>query len=122
MQEIKAAFDPHNQLNPGKIASPPGHELTRLDAVPTRGQFDRQIPIAIRRANEDSLHCNGNAACFNFDPDDAMCPSWKATRDRKHSPKGRASLMREWLRLLAQAMWIRRRRRPAAGWTFPPAR
>ena len=44
MQEIKAAFDPHNQLNPGKIAAPPGHELTRLDGVPTRGQFDRQIP------------------------------------------------------------------------------
>ena len=101
MQEIKAAFDPHNQLNPGKIASPPGHALTRLDEVPMRGRFDRQIPIAVRRANEDSLHCNGNAACFNYDPDDAMCPSWKATRDRKHSPKGRASLMREWLRMLA---------------------
>ena len=28
MQEIKAAFDPHNQLNPGKIATPPGHALT----------------------------------------------------------------------------------------------
>ena len=24
MQEIKAAFDPNNQLNPGKIAAPPG--------------------------------------------------------------------------------------------------
>jgi len=103
MQEIKAAFDPHNQLNPGKIAAPPGRNLTRLDEVATRGQFDRQIPIAVRRANEDSLHCNGNAACFNYDPDDAMCPSWKATRDRKHSPKGRASLMREWLRLLTAA-------------------
>jgi len=103
MQEIKAAFDPHNQLNPGKIAAPPGQDLSRLDQVPTRGQFDRQIPIAIRSENEDSLHCNGNAACFNYDPDDAMCPSWKATRDRKHSPKGRASLMREWLRLLAAA-------------------
>ena len=101
MQEVKAAFDPHNQLNPGKIASPPGHELTRLDQVPTRGQADRQIPISVWRANEDALRCNGNAACFNYDPDDAMCPSWKATRDRKHSPKGRASLMREWLRLLA---------------------
>nr|WP_157398420.1 MULTISPECIES: FAD-binding and (Fe-S)-binding domain-containing protein [Ramlibacter] len=111
MQEIKAAFDPHDQLNPGKIASPPGHSLTRLDEVPTRGQLDRQIPIAVRRANEDSLHCNGNGACFNFDPDDAMCPSWKATRDRKHSPKGRASLMREWLRLLA-----------ATGQAGPPAR
>ncbi|CAN7763036.1 FAD-binding and (Fe-S)-binding domain-containing protein [Variovorax sp. LjRoot84] len=102
MQQIKAAFDPYNQLNPGKIASPPGHELTRLDAVGTRGQSDRRIPIAVRQANQDSLHCNGNAACFNYDPDDAMCPSWKATRDRKHSPKGRASLMREWLRLLAE--------------------
>ena len=102
MQEIKAAFDPHNQLNPGKIAAPPGHELTRLDEVGTRGQADRRIPIAVRQSNQDSLHCNGNAACFNHDPDDAMCPSWKATRDRKHSPKGRASLMREWLRLLAE--------------------
>jgi Fe-S oxidoreductase len=102
LQEIKAAFDPHNQLNPGKIAAPPGRALTVLDAVPTRGQADRRIPIAVRQANEDSLHCNGNAACFNHDPDDAMCPSWKATRDRKHSPKGRASLMREWLRLLAE--------------------
>lgn len=30
-----------------------------------------------------------------------MCPSYKATRDRRYSPKGRAMLMREWLRLLA---------------------
>lgn len=103
LQEIKAAFDPDNQLNPGKIAAPPGHSLTRIDEVPTRGQSDRRIPLMIRAANEDSLHCNGNAACFNYDPDDAMCPSWKATRDRRHSPKGRASLMREWLRLLSDA-------------------
>jgi FAD/FMN-containing dehydrogenase/Fe-S oxidoreductase len=102
MQEIKSAFDPNNQLNPGKIAAPAGHALSAIDAVPTRGQADRRIPLVIRRANEDSLHCNGNAACFNYDPDDAMCPSWKATRERRHSPKGRASLMREWLRQLAE--------------------
>ena len=102
MQSIKAAFDPNNQLNPGKIAAPAGQALTAIDGVPTRGQADRRIPLAIRRANEDSLHCNGNAACFNYDPDDAMCPSWKATRERRHSPKGRASLMREWLRQLAE--------------------
>jgi len=29
-----------------------------------------------------------------------MCPSSKVTRDRRHSPKGRSGLMREWLRLL----------------------
>ena len=114
LQEIKAAFDPDNQLNPGKIAAPPGRALSRIDEVPTRGQFDRHIPVTLRAANSDSLHCNGNAACFNYDPDDAMCPSWKATRDRRHSPKGRASLMREWLRLLSEA------RADPAGESHPP--
>jgi hypothetical protein len=68
MQEIKAAFDPHNQLNPGKIAAPPGHALTRLDEVPTRGQFDRTIPIAVRQANDDSLHCNATRPASTTTP------------------------------------------------------
>ena len=33
---------------------------------------------------------------------DATCPLLKGTRDRRHSPKGRASLMREWLRGMSQ--------------------
>ncbi|MBB1486768.1 (Fe-S)-binding protein [Oceanospirillum sp. D5] len=49
------------------------------------------------------MYCNGNGACYNFDPNDAMCPSWKATRERTQSPKGRSSLIREWLRLQEQA-------------------
>ncbi|MDN0073441.1 FAD-binding and (Fe-S)-binding domain-containing protein [Crenobacter sp. SG2303] len=103
LQDIKAAFDPHNQLNPGKIATPPGGELLKIDAVPTRGQHDRVIPISVRQGFDEGLHCNGNGACYNFDPDDAMCPSWKGTRERRHSPKGRASLLREWLRQLSLA-------------------
>ena len=103
LQKIKGAFDPRNQLNPGKIAAPAGHALLKIDGVATRGQHDRTIPVHVRLANAGALHCNGNAACYNFDAHDAMCPSWKATRERRHSPKGRASLMREWLRLLAKA-------------------
>ncbi|WP_116475647.1 D-2-hydroxyglutarate dehydrogenase YdiJ [Zobellella maritima] len=103
LQRIKGAFDPHNQLNPGKIATPPndGAELLKIDQVPTRGQHDRQINIAVRQSYESAMNCNGNGACFNYDPNDAMCPSWKGTRERIHSPKGRASLVREWLRLMA---------------------
>jgi Fe-S oxidoreductase len=106
LQEIKAAFDPHAQLNPGKIVTParaPQAALRSLDAVPLRGDADRRIPGDEWVAHGAAMHCNGNGACFNFDPDDPMCPSWKATRDRRHSPKGRASLMREWLRLQADA-------------------
>ncbi|HJV62153.1 MAG TPA: FAD-binding and (Fe-S)-binding domain-containing protein, partial [Albitalea sp.] len=103
LQQIKAEFDPYNQFNPGKIAAPAGGELLKIDEVPTRGQHDRTIPIAVRQGYDEALHCNGNGACYNFDPDDAMCPSWKGTRERRHSPKGRASLLREWLRQLSVA-------------------
>lgn len=98
---IKSVFDPFNQYNPGKIASPDATPLMRVDATPRRGEYDREISGAVRGAWGEAMHCNGNGACFNWDPDDTMCPSWKATRDRRHSPKGRASLVREWLRQLS---------------------
>ena len=101
LQEIKQAFDPGNQLNPGKIAAPPGTDLLKIDGVPLRGARDRAIAAEIRAAFDNAPYCNGNGACFDFDADSAMCPSYKATRDRRFSPKGRASLMREWLKLLA---------------------
>ncbi|KQQ55538.1 hypothetical protein ASF84_09300 [Pseudomonas sp. Leaf127] len=102
LQALKAAFDPHNQLNPGKIATPatvPAARLTLVDEVELRGELDRTIDERVWQSYESAVHCNGNGACYNYDPNDAMCPSWKATRDRIHSPKGRASLIREWLRL-----------------------
>nr|WP_163502637.1 FAD-binding and (Fe-S)-binding domain-containing protein [Halomonas socia] len=131
LQRVKAAFDPHNQLNPGKIATPlstppeaAGHSsppeaagkasntsgaqeeavrlvdpgLLTVDGVTTRGELDRTIDERVWQAYDAAVYCNGNGACYNYDPDDAMCPSWKATRERVHSPKGRASLIREWLR------------------------
>ncbi|WP_136066695.1 FAD-binding and (Fe-S)-binding domain-containing protein [Modicisalibacter radicis] len=135
LQRLKAAFDPHNQLNPGKIATPlfiPPEDaepstrpevvgsspedavseetvkwvdagLLTVDGVPTRGELDRQIDERVWQTHASAVYCNGNGACYNYDPDDAMCPSWKATRQRIHSPKGRASLMREWLRLQGNA-------------------
>ncbi|WP_210397690.1 D-2-hydroxyglutarate dehydrogenase YdiJ [Motiliproteus sediminis] len=104
LQQIKAAFDPRNQLNPGKICTPANSdaELLAIDGVSTRGQHDRQIPPPVRQHFSEAMYCNGNGACYNYDPNDAMCPSWKGTRERIHSPKGRASLVREWLRLLSE--------------------
>ncbi|MGH1592101.1 D-2-hydroxyglutarate dehydrogenase YdiJ [Methylobacterium phyllosphaerae] len=101
LEAVKRAFDPGDRMNPGKIASATGDALTPIDGVPRRGEQDRAIPAPIRRDFEEALHCNGNGACFSFDLDEAMCPSWKVTRERRHSPKGRASLMREWLRRAA---------------------
>ena len=105
LQEIKLAFDPRNQLNPGKLATPLNstEELLKIDGVPTRGQQDRTIKRNAFDLFSQSIYCNGNGACFNYSPDSAMCPTWKATHDRIHSPKGRSGLAREWLRLQTAA-------------------
>ncbi len=103
LQQIKKVFDPHNQLNPGKIATPAQQELLKIDGVQTRGQLDRHIERNAFEAFSSGMYCNGNGACFNYSPNSAMCPTWKATLDRTQSPKGRSSLVREWLRLQTAA-------------------
>ncbi|WP_354624984.1 FAD-binding and (Fe-S)-binding domain-containing protein [Psychromonas sp. MME2] len=102
LRKIKAAFDPNNRVNPGKICTPLNsmESLVSVDAL-KRGTFDRQIPIKVRESFKESIDCNGNGLCFNYDTSSPMCPSVKVTKDRRHSPKGRAGLMREWLRQLA---------------------
>ena len=123
LEAVKRAFDPDDRLNPGKIASARGAALTPIDGPERRGALDRAIPAPVRAAFDEALHCNGNGACFSYDADEAMCPSWKATRERRHSPKGRASLMREWLRLASLAGIDPRGalRAEPAGWLGPVA-
>ena len=102
LRKIKAVFDPHNRLNPGKIVTPFGSEekVVKVEGV-LRGHYDRQVPTAMQADYEVAFSCNGNGACFNLNPDYVMCPSYKGSLERIHSPKGRASLLREWLRQLA---------------------
>jgi FAD/FMN-containing dehydrogenase/Fe-S oxidoreductase len=101
LRKIKAVFDPLNKMNPGKICTPidSQEQLVSVDDT-KRGYFDRQIPVTVKESFTAAMDCNGNGLCFNYDADSPMCPSSKITRDRRHSPKGRAGLMREWLRLL----------------------
>ncbi|TRW50520.1 FAD-binding oxidoreductase [Aliidiomarina halalkaliphila] len=104
LRKIKGAFDPRNLLNPGKICTPiqRNEPLVSIDG-PLRGTLDRQISKAHQRQFQGVMDCNGNGLCFNFDADATMCPSFRATGDRRYSPKGRATLIREWLRLHSHA-------------------
>jgi Fe-S oxidoreductase/FAD/FMN-containing dehydrogenase len=102
LRKIKTVFDPHNKMNPGKICTPlESTDLLVKVSGQKRGEFDRQIPIEARNSFEPVMSCNGNGLCFNYDATSPMCPSFKVTGDRRHSPKGRAGMVREWLRLLS---------------------
>ncbi|WP_105901824.1 D-2-hydroxyglutarate dehydrogenase YdiJ [Vibrio gangliei] len=101
LRRVKAAFDPLNKMNPGKICTPieSQDELVKVSDA-KRAFYDRQIPVTVRDSFRQAMECNGNGLCFNYDVNSPMCPSMKVTADRRHSPKGRAGLVREWLRQL----------------------
>ncbi|MEE6075349.1 FAD-binding and (Fe-S)-binding domain-containing protein [Avibacterium paragallinarum] len=102
LRYIKTLFDPQNRLNPGKICTALDSEQTLYSILsPMRADQDRQIPIQMKAEFAGAMNCNGNGLCFNFDVNSTMCPSMKVSKNRLFSPKGRAAMVREWLRLLA---------------------
>jgi len=125
MRQIKTVFDPANRLNPGKLyvslathtafarlrrakanknyikgRRPLNPRRTALYPLqsPMKADRDRDIPETLQNAHAPIIACNGNGACFSINHADKMCPSFKATHNRTDSPKGRAGLLKEWLR------------------------
>nr|WP_309110754.1 FAD-binding protein [Saccharothrix sp.] len=96
---FKRAFDPDNRMNPGRIVDP-----LPLDAdlrvvvappvIPTRAALalhadGGDLAAATRR-------CVGVGKCLNTSGG-VMCPSYRVTREEKHSTRGRARLLFEML-------------------------
>ena len=99
MCRVKHAFDPYNRLNPGKIAaSNLAMPLISINTLPFQEKLNQSISARLKHRYESALNCNGNGACFNHDKQQLMCPSYKVTKNRIHSPKGRARLVRAYLR------------------------
>ena len=94
-RELKAAIDPHNLLNPGKIVDAPpltanlrygpGYETPSVATT-----FDFSAEGGLLPAAE---MCAGVGACRKK-REGTMCPSFQATRDEKDSTRGRANLLR----------------------------
>ncbi len=99
-RKFKAAWDPTNRMNPGKLIDPvavyepidnlrigPGYQSTKL-----KTWF--QYPEDEGSFAEATTRCVGVGACRKQDHG-TMCPSYMATREEKHSTRGRAHLLWE---------------------------
>src|SRR6266571_3086075 len=97
--ELKAAFDPGNRMNPGKVVEPspldshltrrgwfPPEPLTLFQYAPDGGKFSRA-----------ASRCVGVGKCRG-DEGGVMCPSYRATREEEHSTRGRSRLLMEMVR------------------------
>src|ERR1051325_8641660 len=99
-REFKRIWDPGWKMNPGKkIDANPLDQNLRLGAtyrpVPVKTYFS--FPDDHGHFPETTLRCVGVSKCRK-DDSGAMCPSYMATREEKHSTRGRARLLFEMLR------------------------
>ena len=98
--EFKALWDPLNRMNPGKLIDPiavydpienlrigPGYETTKVETW-------FQYPGDHGSFSDATTRCVGVGACRKHDHG-TMCPSYMATREEKHSTRGRAHLLWE---------------------------
>ena len=101
MREFKLIWDPQWKMNPGKVVDP-----FRLDQDLKLGlayhPAHPEVKFAYKSDGGDFAHaalrCVGVGKCRVPDASQTMCPSYRVTRDEKHSTRGRARLLFEMLR------------------------
>ncbi|HVO87002.1 MAG TPA: FAD-linked oxidase C-terminal domain-containing protein [Casimicrobiaceae bacterium] len=99
-REFKAIWDPTGRMNPGKIVDPyaPTENLrlgTTFDPIVVQTHF--RYPGDAGRFNRALLRCVGIGNCRQ-QRGDTMCPSYRVTREERHSTRGRARLLFEMAR------------------------
>jgi FAD/FMN-containing dehydrogenase/Fe-S oxidoreductase len=98
-REFKAIWDPRSRMNPGKVIDPyPITSNLRLSPSfrpgPIPGRF--AYPKDDGDFGKTTQRCVGVGACrIPHSDNQVMCPSYMATREEKHSTRGRARLLFE---------------------------
>ncbi len=98
--EFKALWDPTNRMNPGKLIDPiavyDATENLRIGPGYTPAKLKTHFSYASNHGSfsDATTRCVGVGACRKVDTG-TMCPSYMATREEKHSTRGRAHLLWE---------------------------
>jgi FAD/FMN-containing dehydrogenase/Fe-S oxidoreductase len=99
-RQVKAVFDPRGRMNPGKVVDPAALDANLRFGPDYRAASDSLRPTHFPlTADSGSLQhaaerCVGVGRCRRDDTG-VMCPSYRATRDERHSTRGRAKLLAE---------------------------
>jgi FAD/FMN-containing dehydrogenase/Fe-S oxidoreductase len=98
-RQVKGIFDAENMMNPGKIIDAPEPWDPSTIRLGTDYATDYAPNVTFLDFSDDGGFagavemCNGQGFCRKTDSG-IMCPSYMATRDEKHSTRGRANALR----------------------------
>lgn len=109
MEELKSLFDKDNIFNKGKIINtPPMNTSLRYSNLMDKKKISKYNPEKLNKiqtyydfSEEKGLlsaieQCNGSGDCRKSSEFlDTMCPSYRATKDERYTPRARANALRE---------------------------
>jgi FAD/FMN-containing dehydrogenase/Fe-S oxidoreductase len=98
-REFKAIWDPAGRMNPGKVVDPApitSHLRLGTDYHPPAPATYFHYPNDRGAFARAALRCVGVGECRR-ESGGVMCPSYRATREERHSTRGRARLLWEML-------------------------
>lgn len=99
LREVKNIFDPHHLFNPGKIIdAPPMDTMLREDPERPLKKINTFFDYGKDGFLAATEKCNGSGDCRKLaSSGGTMCPSYQATREEKHTTRGRANALREFI-------------------------
>lgn len=99
-REFRAIWDPAGRMNPGRIVDARALDADlRLGSRAVRRQSINRFRFPADQGSLASAteRCVGVGRCRSLTSGGVMCPSFRATLEEKHSPRGRARLLFETL-------------------------
>ncbi len=107
-REFKSIWDPDWKMNPGKVVDPyPITENLRLGENYAPPVVDTHFAYPEDKGSfaHATVRCVGIGKCRQTGGGGVMCPSFMATREEKHTTRGRARILFEMLRGSELELW-----------------
>ncbi len=100
LKGVKALFDPHGLLNPGKIVNDDPDIMIknlRVESLASAAPFTPELHLEPEVFRLEVEQCNGCGVCLATGPGMRMCPVFRGTGEEVATTRAKANLIAAWM-------------------------